>query len=207
MAWNWAATQIKINVMDKNRTRAQSLAKIANIFARTFSMAGNCRCPLYVSKEKADEWFDIWRLINEQRMERYERSFSGPNTGQVSLRPTIAFFRAVAERDHARARRSYLRARYINSRDSAVEVWGDDVRPVERSDDESIPADSREATRQRVGLFLPSPVQPGSSPYSPVWETPRGHSRIGIHEGTAHGTWQAAGCEYRAIWNFFFEWG
>ena len=72
MAWNLVATQIRNNVMDKNWTHAQSLAKIADIFARTFAAMRNCRFPLYISKEEAEEWFDIWRLINEQQPERYE---------------------------------------------------------------------------------------------------------------------------------------
>ena len=66
---------------------------------------GNCRFPLYISKTKAEESLDIWRLIKEQRMERYEWYFSGPNTGRDSLRPAIELFRTIAERNDARARR------------------------------------------------------------------------------------------------------
>ena len=100
MAWNRAATQIKSNVTDKDWMRAQSLAKTANTSARTFSMMGNCRPPFYVSKDKAGEWSDIWRPINGQQMERYEWFFAGPDTEQESVRPTLASFRTVAERNH-----------------------------------------------------------------------------------------------------------
>ena len=72
VARNWVALQIKNNAMDKNWTRSQSVAKIADIFARAFAVMGNCRVPLSISRTEAEEWFDIWRLINGQWMERYE---------------------------------------------------------------------------------------------------------------------------------------
>ena len=53
MAWNWVVMQIKKNAMDTNWTQSQILAKIVGIFARTFTMMGNCRFPLYITKEAA----------------------------------------------------------------------------------------------------------------------------------------------------------
>ena len=99
-------------------------------------MMGNCCFPPYSSKEEAGEWFDTWRLINEQRMERYEWPFPEPNAEQDSLRPAIAEFRAIAGRNHSRARRRFLRARRLNSRGDNVEVWEDDVHHVDPSGDE-----------------------------------------------------------------------
>ena len=112
-----------------------------------------CRLPLCVSKTKAEEWFDIWRLINEQRKETYGWSFPGPNAARDSLRPAEALFRAVAERHRARARRRFLRARYLNSQDGTVEVWEDDAHHVDPPDDENIPADSQEAPRNLPPYF------------------------------------------------------
>ena len=86
-------------------------------------------------------------------MGRYEWSFSGPNTEQESLRPTLALFRTVAQRNHARARRRSLRARYLNSQDDIAEVREDDVHQVDPSDDESIPANSQEVILNLPAYF------------------------------------------------------
>ena len=64
------AMQIKNDAMDGNWTHPQILAEIADFFARPFTMMGNCRFPPYTSKEKAEEWLGVWRLINEQRMKK-----------------------------------------------------------------------------------------------------------------------------------------
>ena len=70
MAWNWAVAQIENNVGDGQWMRAQSLAKIADIFTRSFTMLGNCRFPLFILQEKAEERCDIRRLINGRRLGR-----------------------------------------------------------------------------------------------------------------------------------------
>ena len=118
---------------------------------------GNCRFPLYVSKTKAAEWFDIWRLKNEQRVERYEWSSSGPDADQASLHPTIALFHAIAESNHLRARRRFLRAQCLASQGDNVGVWEDDVHPVDPSDDESIPAESQEGPLN-LPTYFPLPL-------------------------------------------------
>ena len=143
MARNWM--QIKKNAMGGNRTHSQSLAKIADIFARTSTIMGNCRFPLYISKTKAEERRDILRAINERRMERNEWPFSGPNAEQDSLRPAIAVFRAIAERNHSRARRRFLRARCLAIQGGNGEVWEDDAHRADPSDDKGIPAESQDA--------------------------------------------------------------
>ena len=150
MARNWFVTQDRTNVSDEQRTHARSLTKIADIFSRAFTVMGNCRSPLYISSEKADAWIDIWRLINGQRMSRSEWSFSGSSTEQEALRPTLAPIRTVAERNHARSRRRFLRARYLNSQVDTVDVWEDETHHVGLPRDESLPA-------ERLGepLYLP----------------------------------------------------
>ena len=110
IAREWIKRQIKKNVMDGTWTQAPNLSKIADIFARTFLLMGKCRFPLYISKTTAEGRFDIWRMINEQRMARNARSFVGVEAERNSLHPTMASFRRIAERNQAKARRRYLRA-------------------------------------------------------------------------------------------------
>ena len=129
-------------------------------------------------------------------MGRDEWPPSGSGTGRDLLRPTLALFRTVAERNHARSRRRLLRARYFNTRDDTVDDWEDEVRHVEPSDYESIPAESQETNSQPAGIQSPPPIQHGPSLHRSASETPRGHHRSGIHEKTLRGTWQAAGFEY-----------
>ena len=76
MARGWITDQIKRNIMDPNWTQAPNLSKIAAIFARTMVLMGKCRFPLHLSKSKAENWFLICRLLNEQRMERNGRTFT-----------------------------------------------------------------------------------------------------------------------------------
>ena len=102
------ADQIRQNAMDENSAHASNLSKIASVFARTFSLMGNFRFPLCASETQAEEWFDIWRMINEQRMVRHAWSFVGPDAEQKFLYPTILAFRSIAERNQARSRRRYL---------------------------------------------------------------------------------------------------
>ena len=64
-------------------------------------------------------------------MERYAWPFPGPDTEQAPLRLAIALFRTIAERNHMRARRRFSRAQCLASQGGNVEVWGDDVHPVE----------------------------------------------------------------------------
>ena len=160
IAWNWAVTWIRNNVCDKQWMHAQSLAEIADIFTRTFAMMGNCRSPLYFPRGKAEDWFDIWRLIDEQRVERNEWSFSGSSTERGPLHPTLALFRPVPERNHARSLRRFLRARYLNSRDDTADVWEHAVHHVEPSDDKSLPAEGQKATLNLPAYFSLPHIQP-----------------------------------------------
>ena len=43
IAWNWIASQIKTHVTGDGWMHSSSIVKIADIFARTFTMMGNCR--------------------------------------------------------------------------------------------------------------------------------------------------------------------
>ena len=106
---------------------------------------------------------DIWRLINERRMERFGWSSSGPNAEQGSLRPGLSVFRTIAERNHARGRRRYLCARYLISQDDILDVWEDDVHQVDPLDVEGVSVDSQE-----VNLNLPTLTPPRVQPVQPV---------------------------------------
>ena len=70
VAWGWITDQIKQNAMADARAQAPDLSKIATIFARAFTLMGKCRFPVYISKTKAEEWFDIWRMTHEHWMAR-----------------------------------------------------------------------------------------------------------------------------------------
>ena len=99
MAWEWITDQIKQNLMDTNWTQPPNLPKIADIFARSMVLMGKCRFPLYPSKPKAEDRFLIWRMLNEQRMERNGRTFTGAEGEQEALHPSMASFRRIAGRN------------------------------------------------------------------------------------------------------------
>ena len=108
MARQWAAGQTKKNIMDETWTQAPNLSKVPDIFARTFLLMGKRRAPSYLSKTKAGAWFDIWRLINEERAMRNARPFVGPKEAETFLHPTTTSSRVIAGRSQAKARRLYL---------------------------------------------------------------------------------------------------
>ena len=144
MGRQWKAGQLKKDTMDETWTQAPNLSKFADIFARTCSLMGQCRFPLYFSKNKEEERFDIWRRIDEERMKRNEWYFVGPQGEQTSLRPTMTSFRRIAARNQAKARLRYLRARRVASKGDDEEVWGADSFLEELSEGESLPPDHSE---------------------------------------------------------------
>ena len=83
LAWDWAASEIRTHVGDANRMHAASLDSIADIFSNAFALVGNCRSPLDISGEMAQEWFDSWKLISERPMERNGWSFWDSGTEPV----------------------------------------------------------------------------------------------------------------------------
>ena len=86
----------------------------------------------------AQEWSESWKLINEQRVARRGWSFFGSSEEPATIRPPIHLFRTIVQREHARARRRYLRARSISTY-MGCGVWEDDAHSVEPSDDEDLP--------------------------------------------------------------------
>ena len=72
--------------MDTTWAQAPKLSKIATIFARNFTLMGKCCFPLYIPQAKAEEWFDIWRMVNERRMTRHDWSFMASEEERKSLR-------------------------------------------------------------------------------------------------------------------------
>ena len=121
----WITVQIKRNVMDITSAEAPKLSEIATIFASTSTLMGMCWLPLYIPQTKAVEWFDIWRMITEQRMTRHDWPFMGSEEERQSSHPSILSLRSIAERNQARARRRYLRARGLTPREDDGEVWDD----------------------------------------------------------------------------------
>ena len=69
---------------------------------------GRCKFPIFFTKDKADAWFDMWRMINETRMIRNNWSFLGENFD--NLTPALKSFRSMAEQNQQRIRTRYLRA-------------------------------------------------------------------------------------------------
>ena len=81
-------------------------------------------------------------MLNEQRMERNGWTFTGAEDEQQALHPSMASFRRIAERNQAKARLSYLRARRLDSKEDDGEVWGEDSFQDEPSADQSLPPEN-----------------------------------------------------------------
>ena len=64
----WVASKIKTHVGDLNWLHADRLDSIAGAFPNAFALVGNCRFPLCVTADVAQEWFDSWMFINEQHV-------------------------------------------------------------------------------------------------------------------------------------------
>ena len=56
------AKEIRDNVGDSKWLDAESLGAVADIFARTFAMAGNHLFPLYFTLIIAHDWIETWKL-------------------------------------------------------------------------------------------------------------------------------------------------
>ena len=71
---------------------ADGLGAIADVSARTFSMVGNCRFPLYITPDVAREWFDTWGMISVRRMKRQGRPFSPTSVDMSDSHPALKFY-------------------------------------------------------------------------------------------------------------------
>ena len=107
-AWNWVVHQVHANVVGENWARASNLGKLAHAFSKMFFAMGRCEFLIYLTRDKADAWFDMWRIINETRMTRNSWTFLGLNFD--SLSPSLQMFRTMAERNQYRICARYLRA-------------------------------------------------------------------------------------------------
>ena len=83
IAWAWVVLEIRTHVGDASWTHDAGLDSIADIFSDTFALMGNCRFPLYITGGMVQEWFDSWKLISEQPMERNGWSFWDSGTEPV----------------------------------------------------------------------------------------------------------------------------
>ena len=142
MAWGWITDQIATNVMDANWIQAPNLPRIADIITRTVVLMEKCRFPFFMSKSQAEEWFLIWRMLNEQRMERNGWTLFGGQQERTALHPSMATLRWIAERNQAEARIRYLRARRLDAQEDDGEVWGEDSHLDEPSADGSLPPEN-----------------------------------------------------------------
>ena len=93
---------------------------------------GNCRFRLFLTGEMAQKWRHSWKLINEQRMARNRWSFLGSSADTDP--------RSVAQRNHGRPRRRYLRAG-SPAPHQGLDVREDGRHMVEPSDDGDAPVD------------------------------------------------------------------
>ena len=78
-AWQRVVRQIKNNVTNETWVHALNLGKLAQAFSKMFFAMGRCKFPIYLTRDKADAWFDMWRIINETRMTRNNWTFLGEN--------------------------------------------------------------------------------------------------------------------------------
>ena len=87
----------------------------------------------------AEEWFEVWRLLNDKRMTTEAWTFAGPSDAAADLQPSLALYRTAAARNHSPAERRFLRTRALAARGDSLEVWEDGVKSVGPSGDESLP--------------------------------------------------------------------
>ena len=84
-AWNWVSKEIKGNIANGKWLHADSPGAIANVFARTFALIGNCRFPSHITHAMAREWFGALTVINERRMGRQGWPFSATSHDSSAL--------------------------------------------------------------------------------------------------------------------------
>ena len=82
--------------------------QIGSCFFKDVFTMGRCGFPIYLTRDKAEAWFDMWKIINETRMTRNSWTFLGENFD--SIHPTLKMSRTIAERNQYRIRARYLRA-------------------------------------------------------------------------------------------------
>ena len=74
-AWNWVAQQVRTNVVDEKWAHASNLSKLAHAFSQMFFTMSRRKFPIYLTRAKAEAWFDLWEIINETRMTRNSWAF------------------------------------------------------------------------------------------------------------------------------------
>ena len=135
-AWQWVVRQIRNNVTNEAWVHASNLSKLAQAFSKVFFAMGRCKFPIYFTKDKADAWSDMWRMINETRMIRNNWSFLGENFD--TLHPSLKLFRSMAEQNQQRIRSRYLRT--MSLEDGSMEDIPDAQPGVDEDIDEEWPA-------------------------------------------------------------------
>ena len=128
---------------------------------------GRCKFPIYLTRDKADAWFDMWGIINETRMTRNSWTFLGLNFD--SLSPSLQMFRTMAERNQYRIRARYLRAMTSGGTSADME----DVPDAQDRGDDDID-DEWPVTDSTVHLSLPPEIALSLSATNPQWTSTSG---------------------------------
>ena len=104
-SWHWAVNQIRVHVPDPTWVHAANLALLSKVFAKMFFSMGRCKFPLYITSKMAEEWFEIWRIVNEVRMSRNAWTFLGMDCDEIS--PELLAFRQLVQRNQEKAKENH----------------------------------------------------------------------------------------------------
>ena len=128
---------------------------------------GRCKFPIYLTRDKADAWFDMWEIINETRKARNNRTFLGENFD--TIHPSLKTIRSLAEQNQQGIRSRYLRA--LTSEGNST--YTDDV-PNAQHREEGDLDEEWPAVDPRVKLSLPLEISPPLSGSNPCWTSSSG---------------------------------
>ena len=126
---------------------------------------GRCEFPIYLTPDKAEAWFDMWRIINETRMTRNNWTSLGENTATVP--PSLKLFRSIAEQNQQRIRSRYLRTLALEGNPGSM----DDVPCTQICEDDEVDEDLPIA-EPNVTLGLPTEIALVLHGPNPCWNSP-----------------------------------
>ena len=150
-ARQWVVCQIKTHVVNETWVHASHLGKLAQAFSKMFFAMGRCKFPMCLTRDKAEAWFDMWRIINETRMTRNNWTFLGENIDNIP--PSLKLFRSIAEQNQQRIRSRYLRALTLEGNSGSM----DDVPSAQGCEDDDVDEELPVA-EPNVKLCLPTEI-------------------------------------------------
>ena len=115
---------------------------------------GNCHFASYFTLSGARKLFDVCDLISARRMQHQGWSCSSTSSDAQDLHSTLKISRVVVARNVGRARRRYIPARGRVT-DRNADSLGDGAGLPEPSDDEAIPAESKDIRLTLLAHFDP----------------------------------------------------